>query len=69
MYKQYIDSIFTWIVTRPCDRMAEETRTTPITDHGKKMVKEIRNACVAVERGERVRRNCNVFNLAMENVV
>jgi hypothetical protein len=31
--------------------------------------REIRNACVAVERGVRVRRNCNVFNLAMENVL
>jgi hypothetical protein len=29
--------------------------------------REIRNACVAVKRGVRVRRNCNVFNLAMEN--
>jgi hypothetical protein len=26
------------------------------------------NACVAVKRGVRVRRNCNVCNLAMENV-
>jgi hypothetical protein len=35
----------------------------------KKMVKERnKNACVAVKRGVRVRRNCNVFNLAMENV-
>jgi hypothetical protein len=31
--------------------------------------REIRNACVAVKRGVRVRRNCNVFNLAMENVL
>jgi hypothetical protein len=36
----------------------------------KKMVKERKkNACVAVKRGVRVRRNCNVFNLAMENVL
>ena len=28
-----------------------------------------KNACVAVKRGVRVRRNCNVFNLAMENVL
>ena len=49
---------------------AEETRTTSITDYEKKMVKERRkNACVAVKRGVRVRRNCNVFNLAMENVL
>jgi hypothetical protein len=29
--------------------------------------REKKNACVAVKRG--VRRNCNVFNLAMENVL
>jgi hypothetical protein len=28
-----------------------------------------KNACVAVKRGVRVRRNCNVLNLAMENVL
>jgi hypothetical protein len=34
------------------------------------MVKERKeNACMAVKRGVRVRRNCNVFNLAMENVL
>jgi hypothetical protein len=33
------------------------------------MVKErIKHVCVAVKKGVRVRRNCNVFNLAMENV-
>jgi hypothetical protein len=31
--------------------------------------REKTNACVAVKRGVRVRRNCNVFNLAMENVL
>ena len=31
--------------------------------------REKKNACVAVKRGVRVRRNCNVFNLAMENVL
>ena len=31
--------------------------------------REIRNACVAVKRGLRVRRNCNVFNLAMETML
>ena len=36
----------------------------------KKMVKERnKNACVAVKRRVRVRRNCNVANLAMENVL
>ena len=30
---------------------------------------EIGNACVAVKRGVRVRRNCNIVNLAMENVL
>jgi hypothetical protein len=34
------------------------------------MVKErTNNVCVAVKRGVRVRCNCNVFNLAMENVL
>jgi hypothetical protein len=28
-----------------------------------------KNACVAVKRGVRVRRNCNFVNLAMENVL
>jgi hypothetical protein len=50
--------------------MTEETLTTPITDHEKNNgEREIRNACVAVKRGVRVRRNCNIFNLAMENVL
>jgi hypothetical protein len=50
--------------------MAEETRTTPITDHEQTMVKENKkNPCLAVKSGVRVRRNCNVFNLAMENVL
>jgi hypothetical protein len=31
--------------------------------------REEKNACVAVKRGVRVRRNCNVFNFAMENVL
>ena len=31
--------------------------------------REKKNACVAVKRGVRVRRNCNIFNLAMENVL
>jgi hypothetical protein len=31
--------------------------------------REKKNACVAVKRGGRVRRNCNAFNLAMENVL
>jgi hypothetical protein len=31
--------------------------------------KRKKNACMAVKRGVRVRRNCNVFNLAMENVL
>jgi hypothetical protein len=31
--------------------------------------REKKNACVAVKRGDRDRRNCNVFNLAMENVL
>jgi hypothetical protein len=44
--------------------MAEETRTTPITGHEQKMVKENKkNPCLAVKRGGGVRRNCNVFNL------
>ena len=34
------------------------------------MVKERKkNVCVAVKRGVRVSRNCNVFSLAMENVL
>jgi hypothetical protein len=34
------------------------------------MVKERKkSASVEVKRGARVRRNCNVFNLAMENVL
>ena len=34
------------------------------------MVKERKNnVCVAVKRGVRVRRNFNVFNLAMENLL
>ena len=50
-------------------RTAEEARITPITDHEKRNVeREIRNECVAVTRGVKVRRNCNVFNLAMDNV-
>jgi hypothetical protein len=28
-----------------------------------------KNAWVALKRGVRVRRNCNIFNLAMENVL
>ena len=47
----------------------EEKKNTPITDHGKKMVRDKKNACVAVKRGVRVRRNCNVFNLVMENAL
>jgi hypothetical protein len=31
--------------------------------------RENKNACVAVKRGVRVRRNSHVFNLAMENVL
>jgi hypothetical protein len=31
--------------------------------------REEKNVCVAMKRGVRVRRNCNVFNLAMENVL
>jgi hypothetical protein len=45
-----------------CRRTAEETRTTPITDHEIKWWKR-EQKCM------RVRRNCNVFNLAMENVL
>ena len=57
----------------------------PITDHGHggKMVRLERKKCmpcvvariyivrslVVLERGGRVRRNCNIFNLAMENVL
>ena len=55
----------------------------PITDHGEKMVRDserkkcmpcvvariyIVGSLVVLERGVRVRRNCNMFNLAMENV-
>jgi hypothetical protein len=54
----------------------------PITDHGEQMVWEkkkcmpcvvariyIVGSLVVVERGMRVRRSCNIFNLAMENVL
>ena len=55
-------------------RVTRIKKNTPITDHGGK------NACVVariyivgslvvVKRGVRVRRNCNIFNLAMENVL
>ena len=58
--------------------MAKKRRTiksygsaaTPITDHEKKNgEREKKNACVAVKRGVRVRRNYNFVNLAMENVL
>jgi hypothetical protein len=49
---------------------AEETRTTPITDHENKMVKERNKKSMrGSKKGVRVRRNCIVFNLAMENVL
>jgi hypothetical protein len=49
---------------------AEETRTTLITDNEQKWWKRGKtNKCLAVKRGVGVRRNCNVFNLAMENVL
>jgi hypothetical protein len=48
---------------------ALSTCFTNHTDHEKRNVeREIRNECVAVTRGVKVRRNCNVFNLAMDNV-
>ena len=50
-------------------RRQRKLGTTPITDHEKKWWKREKNACVAVKRGVRVRRNCNIFNLAMENVL
>jgi hypothetical protein len=55
----------------------------PITDHGEKMLRDserekmpcmvariyIVGSLVVLEMGVRVRRNCNIFNLAMENVL
>ena len=60
----------------------EKKQNIQITDHGEKMVREkkkcmpcvvariyIVGSLVVVKRGVRVRRNCNIFNLAMENVL
>jgi hypothetical protein len=38
----------------------ENKKNTPITDHGGKNGERKKNACVAVKRGVRVRRNCNM---------
>ena len=54
---------------RDKSRVSRIKNNTPITDHGEKMVREKKNACVAVKRGVGVRCNCNIFNLDMENVL
>jgi hypothetical protein len=71
--KKKSKSRFTEITTKIEDWKLKFAMFENFTNHGdsiKKMVKvRKKNACMAVKRGVRVRRNCNVFNLAIENVL